>query len=136
MMREAVEERRCHLGVAENAAAFKPVFRRFVLLCKKLDLFGRELLAVDGTRIKAVNNKDNNFTRNSLAKFIKAADEKLADYLQRLNEGDAAEKTTGGAWVKPRGENRGFAQEARHIRRDAEGPGAKRRRADFARRSR
>ena len=81
---------------AENATAFKPVFRRFVLLCKKLDLFGRELLAVDGTRIKAVNNKDNNFTRNSLAKFIKAADEKLADYLQRLNEGDAAEKAARG----------------------------------------
>jgi transposase len=85
---------------AENAAAFKPVFRRFVLLCKKLDLFGRELLAVDGTRIKAVNNKDRNFTKNSLAKFMKAADEKLADYLKRLDEGDAAEKATGGARVK------------------------------------
>jgi transposase len=83
-----------------NAAAFKPVFRRFVLLCKKLDLFGRELLAVDGTRIKAVNNKDCNFTKNSLAKFIKAADEKLADYLKRLDEGDAAERATGGARVK------------------------------------
>jgi transposase len=31
--------------------------------CRRLDLFGRELLAVDGTRIKAVNNKDRNFTR-------------------------------------------------------------------------
>jgi len=55
------------------SAAFKSVFRQFTLLCKRLDLFGRELLAVDGTRIKAVNNKDRNFTRNSLEKFIKAA---------------------------------------------------------------
>ena len=85
---------------ADNRAAFKSVFRQFTLLCKRLDLFGRELLAVDGTRIKAVNNKDRNFTRNSLEKFIKAADERLADYLQRLDEGDAAEKATGGARVK------------------------------------
>ena len=35
---------------AENRAAFKSVFRQFTLLCKRLDLFGRELLAVDGTR--------------------------------------------------------------------------------------
>jgi transposase/IS5 family transposase len=85
---------------ADNRVAFKAVFRQFVLFCKKLDLFGRELLAVDGTRIKAVNNKDRNFTRNSLGKFIKAADERLADYLKRLDEGDAAEKATGGARMK------------------------------------
>jgi transposase len=47
------------------------VFRHFVLLCRRLDLFGRELLAVDGTRIKAVNSKDRNFTRNSLQNFIR-----------------------------------------------------------------
>jgi hypothetical protein len=53
-----------------------------------------------GTRIKAVNNKDRNFTRNSLEKFIKAADERLADYLERLDEGDAAETGAGGARTK------------------------------------
>ena len=52
------------------------MFRQFTLLCKRLDLFGRELLAVDGTRIKAVNNKDRNFTRRSLETFIKAADQR------------------------------------------------------------
>ncbi len=85
---------------ADNRAAFKAVFREFTLLCKRLDLFGRELLAVDGTRIKAVNNKDRNFTRNSLEKFIKAADERLADYLKRLDDGDVAEAGTGGARTK------------------------------------
>ena len=50
----------------DNRNAFRHVFREFVLLCRQLDLFGRELLAVDGTRIKAVNNKDRNFTRASL----------------------------------------------------------------------
>ena len=39
-----------------NRKAFRPVFRQCVLLCRKLDLFGKELLAVDGTLIKAFNN--------------------------------------------------------------------------------
>jgi transposase len=85
---------------SDNRAAFRSVFRQFVLLCRKLDLYGRELLAVDGTRIKAVNNKDRNFTRNSLEKFIRAADERLEEYLRRLDEGDVAEGATGGARVK------------------------------------
>jgi transposase len=84
----------------DNRTAFRPVFRQFVLLCRQLDLFGRELLAVDGTRIKAVNNKDRNFTRASLAQFIKLADAKLADYLQRLDRSDATEAATGGSRVK------------------------------------
>jgi hypothetical protein len=80
----------------DNRAAFRAVFREFVLLCRQLDLFGRELLAVDGTRIKAVNNKDRNFTRASLHQYIDAADKRLADYLRRLDEGDVAEGGTGG----------------------------------------
>ena len=76
----------------DNRNAFRQVFRQFVLLCRQLDLFGRELLAVDGTRIKAVNNKDRNFTRASLAEFIKPADATLDDYLQRLDKSDAAEQ--------------------------------------------
>jgi transposase len=84
----------------DNASAFRPVFRQFVLLCRQLDLFGRELIAVDGTRIKAVNNKDRNFTRASLTEFIKLADAKLDDYLQRLDQSDATESQTGGSRVK------------------------------------
>src|ERR1700712_2725887 len=51
----------------DNRGAFKAVFRSFVLLCRQLDLFGRELLAVDGTRLNAVNSRRRNFTRNKLA---------------------------------------------------------------------
>jgi Transposase DDE domain len=84
----------------DNRTAFRPLFRQFGLLCRQLDLFGRELLAVDGTRIKAVNNKDRNFTRASLTKFIELADAKLDDYLQRLDQSDAAEATTSGSRVE------------------------------------
>src|SRR5215217_5596958 len=84
----------------DNRHAFRQVFRAFVLLCRQLDLFGRELIAVDGTRIKAVNNKDRNFTRAALTKFVEQADARLDDYLQRLDQGDAAESTAGGTRVK------------------------------------
>src|SRR6201992_1902855 len=84
----------------DNRKGFRPVFREFTLLCRQLDLFGRELLAVDGTRIKAVNNKDTNFTRASLTEFIRLADAKLEDYLQRLDSSDANEATTAGSRVK------------------------------------
>src|SRR5271155_672060 len=82
----------------DNRAAFRAVFRQFVLLCRRLALYGRELLAVDGTRIKAVNNKDRNFTRSSLREFIRRADERLEDYLKRLDEGDVEDG--GGARTK------------------------------------
>src|SRR6478752_3261963 len=83
-----------------NRNAFRPIFRQFVLLCRELGLFGKELLAVDGTRIKAVNNKDRNFTRASLKEFIRLADAKLDDYLRRLDHADAAETSTSGSRVE------------------------------------
>lgn len=83
-----------------NHKAFRPVFRQFVLLCREFDLFGKELLAVDGTRIKAVNNKDRNFTRASLKEFIRLADAKLDDYLKRLDHADAVETGTSGSRIE------------------------------------
>jgi transposase len=83
-----------------NRTAFKKVFLEFVILCRRLNLFGRELLAVDGTRIKAVNNKDRNFTTGSLQKFMEAVDKKLEDYLKRLDAGDAEEQSSAGSRVK------------------------------------
>jgi len=47
-----------------------------------------------------VNNKDRNFTRASLTEFVRLADAKLDDYLQRLDTSDAAEQAAGGSRVK------------------------------------
>ncbi len=80
----------------DNRSAFRQVFREFVLLCRQLDLFGRELLAVDGTRIKAVNSKNRNFTRAALAKIIDDADDRLSKYMGHLDKGDADEAADGG----------------------------------------
>ena len=73
----------------DNRGAFRAVFRQFVRLCRELDLFGRELLAVDGTRIKAVNNRERNFTRGTLKRDLRRIDERLDRYLDQMNEADA-----------------------------------------------
>ena len=110
-----------------NRNAFRPVFRQFVLLCRQLNLFGRELLAVDGTRIKAVNNKDRNFTRASLAEFIKVADAKLDDYLQRLDTSDAAKKAQvargSRTWPRRSPRSASVASDVRQCWRNSTGPG-------------
>src|SRR4051794_3805268 len=68
-----------------NCKAFRPVFRQFVLLCRELDLFGKELLAVDGTRIKAVNNKERNFTRSThIEKLLPSKGSKNLQHRLRL----------------------------------------------------
>jgi len=75
----------------ENAKALKNVFRNFVRLCQKLDLYGKELLAIDGSKFRAVNAKDNNYNHKKLENKIHRIDEKLEQYLQELNENDEAE---------------------------------------------
>ncbi len=81
----------------QNSKAFKQVFREFVVLCRDLDLYGRELIAVDGTRIKAVNNKDRNFTKASLDKLIQQSDERLEKYLAQLDTGDGDDRGAPGS---------------------------------------
>ena len=73
----------------DNRHAFRAVFRRFVRLCRELDLYGRELIAVDGTRIKAVNHRDRNFTRAKLKTDLQRIDDRLDRYLDQMNEADA-----------------------------------------------
>ena len=73
----------------DNRNAFRAVFRQFVRLCRELDLYGRELIAVDGTRIKAVNNRDRNFTRAKLKTHLQRTCERLDRYLDQMNEADA-----------------------------------------------
>ncbi len=72
-----------------NKTAFRQIFREFVALCKDLDLYGRELIAVDGSRIKAVNGRDQNFSQAKLNKAIAQTDERLSRYLKQLDEEDS-----------------------------------------------
>jgi transposase len=75
----------------DNALAIKRVCREFTLLCKRLELFGGEFVAIDGSKFKAQNSKRRNFTRERLDKAIKEIDEKINDYLDELDEADEQE---------------------------------------------
>ncbi|MCH6259320.1 IS1182 family transposase [Puniceicoccaceae bacterium K14] len=75
-----------------NAKAFKGVFRKFVVLCRSMGLLGGELVAIDGTQLKAQNNPRKNLTRNRLKRLIAQADQKIEEYLKRLDDEDAREK--------------------------------------------
>ena len=61
-------------------------------LCQQLGLFGAELLAVDGTKLKAVNSGKRNFTKAKLAKALAESDERLARYLAEMDAADAGEQ--------------------------------------------
>jgi transposase len=75
----------------DHRAGFKLVHRQFHLLCHQLKLFGGELVALDGTKLAAVNARDRNYNQKKLAELIARADARLADYLQQLDAGDTAE---------------------------------------------
>ena len=75
----------------ENLKPFQAVHRQFRLLCLKLDLFGAQLVGVDGTKLAAVNSKDANFNEKKLRDLLQRADAQLAGYLAALDQADAAE---------------------------------------------
>jgi len=76
----------------KNPKAFKAIFRKFVILCRGVGLLGGDLVAIDGTQLKAVNNPKKNLTGNRLKRMIAQADEKIAEYMKRLDDEDAREK--------------------------------------------
>jgi transposase len=73
----------------DNAAAFKTVAREFTRLCRQLDLFGGQFLAIDGTKIKAVNAADQNWSQTKLEKQMAKVEARLEEYLQALDQADA-----------------------------------------------
>ena len=75
----------------DNLKPLKAVARQFTLLCRQLELFGGELLAIDGSKFAAVNARDQNFNAAKLQDLIARADARLAEYLQQLDTADAAE---------------------------------------------
>lgn len=75
----------------ENAKSLKLVFREFVKLCDKLKLYNKELLAVDGTKIRAQNSDDKCFNSEILQKKLANIDKHIAEYLSAMEKTDAAE---------------------------------------------
>lgn len=72
----------------DNGRAIQQTCRDFILLCKRLSLFGAELIAIDGSKFKAVNNKDRNFTKARLKRRLAHIDAQIVRYLKALDEHD------------------------------------------------
>src|SRR5271167_2999415 len=83
----------------DNGAAIRAVCGQFVELCRRLNLFTKALVAIDGSKFKAVNNRDKNFTVVKVAKRMEQVDAGIVRYLAALDradreEGDTAEAKT------------------------------------------
>lgn len=75
----------------ENSKALKKVFKQFTKLCLELNLFSKELLSIDGSKFKAVNSKDNNFTIDKLKYKLENIQKHTDNYLKELDDYDNAE---------------------------------------------
>lgn len=76
----------------DNAKALKNVFRAFVKVCMDLNLYKKELVAIDGSKFRAVNSKDKNFTVSKLEKKLKRIEKNIDEYLVQLDEYDSTEE--------------------------------------------
>src|SRR5258708_10027328 len=69
----------------DNGAAIRASCRHFVLLCRKLDLFCDPVVAIDGSKFKAVNNRDKNYTAYKLQRRIEQAEASIPRYLPSMD---------------------------------------------------
>ena len=72
----------------DNGAAIRRVCREFVVLCRRLNLFSQALVAIDGSKFKAVNNRDRNYTRAKVQRRIEQIEVSVARYLSELDSAD------------------------------------------------
>ena len=72
----------------DNGPGIRNVFRRFVSICRQLKLLSQGVVAVDGSKFKAVNNRDRNFTPHKLAKRMQQVEESIARYMDALDTAD------------------------------------------------
>jgi transposase len=72
----------------DNGPAIRAACAQFVVLCRQFNLFTRAVVAIDGSRFKAVNNRDKNFTVAKVAKRIEQVEASIARYLAALDRAD------------------------------------------------
>ena len=75
----------------DNGLAIRNVCRQFIVLCRKLDLFSEALVAIDGSKFKAVNNRDKNFTSAKMQRRMAQIEESIERYLVAMDTADRAE---------------------------------------------
>jgi transposase len=74
-----------------NGAAIRSVCSQFIVLCQQLGLFTRAVVAIDGSKMKAVNNRDKNYTAAKVASRMKQVQDNIDRYLDALDRTDREE---------------------------------------------
>jgi transposase len=75
----------------DNGGAIRKVCARFIMLCRRLDLFAEVSVVIDGSKFKAVNNRDKNFTRAKMERRLGQIEESVVRYLHQLDSADRQE---------------------------------------------
>ncbi|SIT51010.1 transposase [Paraburkholderia piptadeniae] len=75
----------------DNGKAIRSVCRQFVVLCQRLDLFTEAFVAIDGSKFKAVNHRDRNFTSAKLERRMRDIESSIARYLEAMDTADRQE---------------------------------------------
>src|SRR3979490_2913551 len=75
----------------DNGPAIRKVCAQFVALCREIGLLTTASVAIDGSKFKAVNNRDKNFTRRKMGRRLAQVEESVARYLSQLDTADLQE---------------------------------------------
>ena len=75
----------------DNGPAIRAACRQFIALCRKLDLFAHAVAAIDGSKFKAVNTRDKNFTRASIKRRMEQVEASIERYMAALETADRHE---------------------------------------------
>jgi transposase len=75
----------------DNGKAIRRVCSQFVVLCRQLNLFSEAIVAIDGSKFKAVNNRDRNFTSAKMQRRMEQIEESIDRYLSQLDTADRQE---------------------------------------------
>ena len=73
----------------DNGTAIRGVCREFIAVCRRLDLFAQAIVAIDGSKFKAVNQRDRNFTPAKMKRRLEQLDQSIARYLGELDRADS-----------------------------------------------
>lgn len=74
----------------DNGKAIRGVCRQFVVLCRNLNLFSQSIIAIDGSKFKAVNNRDRNFTQGKVKARMQQIEQSIDRYLAAMDSADRA----------------------------------------------
>src|ERR1700693_5703251 len=76
---------------AESGVAIRGVCREFIVLCRRLGMFSQAVVAIDGSKFKAVNHRDRNFTSGKMKMRMELIEQSIIEYLEQLDRMDRKE---------------------------------------------